>query len=367
MMILPLLLVIFGYVAALAVSAAGIFLLYRRIKVNRLRREHKISSEQGIDEEVILPVGGIQQFLYIRGQNTQNPIILFLHGGPGGAMIPMLHTYQYLWEDDYTVVNWDQRAAGKTYFLNKDKTESIASTLSAEVMLQDIHEIICYLTKRFGKEKVIIVGHSWGTILGSQFSLAHPELVEAYVGIAQAVDINDGILSMAKYTRKLARGKKAEKDIAALERIIDQVQSSAAVAEKETLAICKIAKRYMPINMDTTIFLKSGLFSPYYTLREMTYYAKMDELTKPFAQYLLDYDLREIGSSYDIPVIFIFGEYDWHMNLLAQEYFGTVTAPMKNYISIPGAGHVAMMDNPTAFFSSLHDALQEIRQQLSAA
>lgn len=367
MISLPFVLSLLGIVAALAVSAACMFLLYRSVKVDRLRKVHRISSAQGIDEEVVLPVGGIQQFLYIRGQDTQNPIILFLHGGPGGAMIPMLHTYQYLWEDDYTVVNWDQRAAGKTYFLNKEQTASIASTLSAEVMLQDIHEIIRYLTKRFGQEKVILVGHSWGTMLGSQFALAHPELVEAYVGIAQAVDINDGVLHMAKYTRQLAKEQKAEKDMAALERIIKQIQHKNTVAEKETMDICKIAKRYMPINMDTTIFLRSGLFSPYYTLREMTYYAKMDELTKPFLPYLLDYDLRKIGSRYEVPIIFILGEYDWHMNLLAQEYFDTITAPTKKYISIPGAGHVAMMDAPAAFFASLHAALQEIKDAVSAA
>jgi len=349
-----------GIIAALAVVITIVFLAYRAMVTNKLRREHRITSVQGIDEELILEVGGIRQYLYIRGQNIENPIILFLHGGPGGTMIPMLHTYQYLWENAYTVVNWDQRGTGKTYFLNKDDSRNILLNLSADVLLKDTHEIVLYLTERFGKKNVIISGHSWGTILGAQYVLAHPEYVGAYVAVAQAVDVNDGILKMGEYTHRLAAAEKDEKDVAALEQIMERVRKSKTVAESETLAICKIAKRYIPVNMDTTIFFRNGLFSPYFSLRELSYYAKMDELTKPLNEYVADYDLREIGTRYAVPVIYIFGEYDWHMKLLAKEYYDKVTCPYKKFISIAGAGHVAMMDKPHEFFEAFHSTLQEL-------
>lgn len=351
---------ILGVSLVILIVIVAIFLIYRVYKTNKVRKEHHIVSEQGVDEEITLQVGGIPQHLYMRGQDTKNPVILFLHGGPGGAMSPMLYTYQYLWEDDYTVVNWDQRVSGKTYFLNKDNIQSITDTLSTEVLLEDAIEIIHYLNERFGKEKVILVGHSWGTVLGSQLALKHPELVEAYVGVGQVVNVNDGVLKMGEYTHQKASKASNKKDIVKLEKIIEDIQNrKMSIVEEETIDIYKIAKKYMPVNMDTTIFLRAEILSPYSSLKGMTYYSKIEELTKPLVQYLADYDLRKLGNEYDVPVIMITGEYDWHMRLLAKEYFDTITAPYKSFVIIEGAGHVAMMDKPEQFFVELKRVLQE--------
>lgn len=363
MKMLSFILSILGIGAIMLIVAIVIFLIYRAIKIASIRNQHKILSEQGIDEEIDLQIGGIPQHLYIRGKDTHNPVILFLHGGPGGSMISMLQTYQYLWEDSYTVVNWDQRACGKTYFLNKENIQGIINELSVEVMLEDVHEIVLYLKERFNKEKVIIMCHSWGTVLGSQFALKYPELVEAYVGVGQAVDINEGILKMGEYTYQIASQKNNQKDMAKLTQIMDRIRNSNALAEAEVFDICKIAKRHYPVNMDTTIFLRAGLVSPYFSLREMSYYFKMDELTKPLNHYLVDYDLRKIGNQYEVPAIIVTGEYDWHMKLLAEEYFNTITAPYKEFISIAGAGHVAMMDRPEEFFKTVKTALQAAKKE----
>lgn len=356
--------IVFGGILGCILLGILGFLLFRAMRISQLRSRHHITAEKGIDEELTLEVGGIPQHVYIRGQNQENPVILFLHGGPGGAMIPMLHTYQYLWEQDYTVVNWDQRVCGKTYFLNKSNIEPLMDLLTAEKILEDLEEIVHYLQKRFHKEKIILVGHSWGTILGSQFSLSHPHLIEAYVGIAQAVNLQDGILKWGESLRNLLAEQSAASELAALEALMEQVRSSKAIPEREVLALCKLAKQFMPVNMDSTIFFRNGLFSPYYSLKQLMCYAKMEELTKPLHPYLQEFDLRRIGSRYAVPVILISGEYDWHMNLLAKEYFETVTAPYKEFISIPESGHVVMMDEPELFFQAFTQGLESSRRKL---
>lgn len=349
----------FAVAAALLVLAAAAFMVWRAAVRKKLLTGHSITGADGIDEELILEIGGIKQFFYIRGQRRENPVILFLHGGPGGAMIPMLHTYQYDWEAAYTVVNWDQRGAGKTYFLNQSGDRHDESEITAELLLSDIHEIVRYLRGRFQKEKLILMGHSFGTILGARYALTHPEYVEAYIGAAQTVSINQGVIRMGEYVSRLAAAQHAKKEAAKLEGLLAKVRENKGIAQSETLAISKLARRYIPVDLDTTIFLRNGLFSPYYSLKDLTCYAHMEEMTKSLIEYAASCDLRTLESVFQVPVIFILGEQDWSMKLLAREYFDQLTAPCKKFITIPKAGHVVMMNQPKGFFDSFHRALME--------
>ncbi len=131
-------------------------------------------------------IGGIDQWISVRGANPDNPILLFVHGGPGWAMMPMSWTFQRPWEDFFTVVQWDQRSAGKTYAANEKAADS---TLSIELMVQDAEEMVRHLLKNYGKKKIILVGHSWGSVLGVKLAQAHPEWFYAYVGIGQVINM----------------------------------------------------------------------------------------------------------------------------------------------------------------------------------
>ena len=190
----------------LCVVLIGALLTYRHIYRSKILKENKITSENGIDEEMIAEINGINQYLYARGQNKENPIIFFIHGGPGSPISPMIYKYQQGLENDYTVVNWDQRNAGKTYFLNKDKADDIKSSLSIEQSIDDTYEVVKFLKQRFEKD-IIIMGHSWGSTLGTMFVNKYPELVKAYVGIGQNVSINDGEKLIAEETLKVISEK----------------------------------------------------------------------------------------------------------------------------------------------------------------
>lgn len=128
-------------------------------------------------------LGGIDQWILMRGQDINKPVVLYLHGGPGGALMPLVRHYTGELEKHAIMVVWDQRGAGKSYS-KKIPPES----MKISQYLSDAHELVSYLKKRFNKEKIYLIGHSWGSILGMKLIQRYPGDFYAYVGIGQVVN-----------------------------------------------------------------------------------------------------------------------------------------------------------------------------------
>ncbi len=131
--------------------------------------------------EEYVPINGINQYLFHSGANHHNPVLLFLHGGPGSAESLFAHAFQEKWQDIFTVVHWDQRGAGKTLTQNPDQYPTI------DLLLRDLLEIIQYLKQKYDKQKIILLGHSWGSVLGSTFIKKYPEEIAYYIGVGQVI------------------------------------------------------------------------------------------------------------------------------------------------------------------------------------
>lgn len=127
------------------------------------KRLYRINSVSGIDKKIYVEINGQQQYVFIRGKNVENPIVLYLHGGPANPDSFM--TYEFAMElcSDYTFVSWDQRGCGRTYYKNK-KTDSRNETASFGQALKDVDVLVEYLCNRFCKEQVVIMGHSYGAL-----------------------------------------------------------------------------------------------------------------------------------------------------------------------------------------------------------
>src|SRR5713101_3081146 len=151
----------------------------------RNAEQYAILSPKGIDEGSFVKIGGIEQWITIRGQDRDNPVLLFLHGGPGDVTNPWSFALFAPWEKYFTVVQWDERGSGRTL---RKSGPAVAPTITVDRMVQDGIELTEYLRKHLGKEKIIIVGHSFGTILGMGMVRARPELFYAYVGTGQVAD-----------------------------------------------------------------------------------------------------------------------------------------------------------------------------------
>ncbi len=136
-----------------------------------------------VSEIVKIKLGGVDQWILLRGQDIANPVALYLHGGPGGALMPLVRHYTGELERHAIMAVWDQRGAGKSY----SKKIPIES-MKISQYLSDAHELVAYLKKRFNKKKIFLIGHSWGSILGMKLIQRHPEDFHAFVGIGQVVN-----------------------------------------------------------------------------------------------------------------------------------------------------------------------------------
>ena len=174
-------------IVCLIIVTLGFALLYRKYLQHKVSETRAIRSPNGIDSLEAVRIGDIDQWIEVRGQNVNNPILLFIHGGPGVAFIPMGSTFQDPWEKYFTVVQWDQRGAGKTYESNDKELQR--RTMNLAQMEQDTVAVANYLRTRFKREKIFVVGHSWGSMLGLWLAHEHPEMVYAFVGTGQAVSM----------------------------------------------------------------------------------------------------------------------------------------------------------------------------------
>lgn len=129
-------------------------------------------------------IGGVKQWILIRGRSVNNPVLLFLHGGPGSAEWPLVRDYNRSLEDHFIHVYWEQRGAGKSYSKN-------IGNMHIDQFISDTRELLQYLQKRVNREKVFLIGHSWGSLLGILTAEKYPELFHAYIGVGQFVSAKE--------------------------------------------------------------------------------------------------------------------------------------------------------------------------------
>lgn len=149
----------------------------------------RIVAPNGIQESYKTKIGQLDQWVNVRGQDQSNPIILFVHGGPASPLMPTLWQFQRPLEEYFTVVNFDQRGAGKTYV--EAHSDAIGATLHIPRYIDDAIEVAEHVRQRYGKRKLILMAHSWGTVIGLGAAQKRPDLFYAYVGIGQVINTRD--------------------------------------------------------------------------------------------------------------------------------------------------------------------------------
>jgi pimeloyl-ACP methyl ester carboxylesterase len=149
-------------------------------------------------------IGGLEQWIQIGGARSDHPVLLFLHGGPGGSSRPAATAWKP-WEEHFTVVHWDQRGAGRTFTRNG---EAASRGLTVERMILDGIEVAEFLTRHLGRKKILLVGHSWGSVLGVHMRKRRPELFSAYVGTGQVVNMHRA--EELNYRRELMQAERLQ-------------------------------------------------------------------------------------------------------------------------------------------------------------
>ena len=321
-------------------------------------RRYKISSKSGLQESGYVLLGGIEQYLQIRGQDRSQPVMLVLHGGPGSPMTDYSYGWQTALEEVFTVVHWEQRGCGNTYFRNPQ-----APKPTLELLLSDLDELVQQLCSRFGQEKVVLFGHSWGTLLGSIYTGAHPDRVSVYISVSQMLDLKKSELLSTEEAVRLACAAGRKKDGARMENSLKSLLSCQRMDRQGTLELLRLRQkkeRYLP-SQYSGIMTSLRLFSPDMTVngfRWMLSFSKLIEENTLLYEALLSGE-KKPPLDYQIPVLLIAGEQDWTTPYpMVREYFGQITAPYGEFITIKGTGHIPFVDRPEEFCSVVLEALK---------
>lgn len=308
-------------------------------------------------------INGVKQYIQIRGADRKNPLILFIHGGPGGVMSGICHVMQEGWEDRFTVVNWDQRNAGKTYFANKGMAGEIAKTGSMADFVKDVDDIIAYLHNVYEFKKIIIMGFSWGTAIGAEYAKSRPENVLCCISVGQLVNYHDGVLTICKkILEKVPKDSKDEQRIKAIMDGFPDVPLWTPEFQKRMRFFNPIALKYLTrhARANYTAVLKS----PFMNFREkiVSSFPKTKLLEKSL-ETMATYDFRE-NLNFEVPVQFIFGEEETICPAdLITECFERITAPLKEVAIITKASHGCFYDNPEAFNDALEKFLLSVKNK----
>lgn len=339
-----------------AIVAALLFLVaaplgYRAFRQHENASELAIQTPNGIQESMFVPIGGIEQWIEIRGEDRVNPVILFVHGGPGFSVTPLSRALRS-WEKDFTVVMWDQRCAGKTFVRNSPAScmgMSNASVANEGILVTE------FLKDHLSTDKVIVLGHSWGSMIGLQMISDRPDLYSAYVGTGQVVSVAEKESTIYSATLERLRAANDTAGARALERV-----GPPPYRDFEDLLLQRRLSAQFDVSSERdmrTHMTPVALFAPGWSLWDLyNSFERAQDYAGP-ATFDDDatYDARQLGPAFETPMYVFNGEFDTITPTeLAQSYFETVEAPAKAFVVLKGAGHSGVLSHPAMFLRELN-------------
>ncbi len=314
--------------------------------------------EKYIEEYVA--VNGIDQFLLHYPKGPDAPVLLYLHGGPGSFESLFAYELDRAWGDMFTQVHWDQRGAGKT--LRRNKKTGLPETV--DQMLDDLHGVIEHLKNRYQIDKLVLLGHSWGSVLGSVYVQRHPENVLAYIGVGQVISMMENERTAYREVLEMARKAGNQKHINALEQMGDYPPDDPEKLLKLLPKMRKIQEAYDngPVSgSGMGDMLKTIRRSPSFQWGDLVSFLQVMKVNHPLHLQMLPFDLSAFPPRYEAPVHYILGEMDTIApTTLGKAYYDTIDAPHKTLTVIPGAGHNPMYERPDEFAA----ALRAVRETL---
>lgn len=356
-----------------AITVGGGLLWRASLQAEAQNARLVIDKRTGVDEMFKVKIGGIEQWFHARGAHRSDPVLLWLHGGPGTPMMAFEGMFQKPLENHFIVVQWDQRGAGKTYVENPHF--DYKGRMSYDLMLSDAVATLDMLKARYGKAKIVVLGHSWGSMLGIGLVQARPNDIAAYVGTGQVVDITQNESLGYQATLAEAERLKDTEAIRSLLGIAPYPESDGATGDAKTTVLRKwenafgfgISRRYR-VDIQN-VMLSNALRSPEYSLSDVHYFVLDEDGRWPLLSRDIDkFRASKWGATFNVPVILLLGRHDWQTpSVLAAQWFGTINAPYKQVVWFENSAHSAMVDEPDKFARTLIEIVEPIAKTPTAA
>ncbi|HVI47295.1 MAG TPA: alpha/beta hydrolase [Chitinophaga sp.] len=314
----------------------------------------RILTPNGVQENYEVPVGGVKQWVFVRGYDKENPIILFVHGGPASPLAPVAWMYQRPIEEYFTVVNYDQRASGKTYRTND--TTGLGETIHIDRYVDDAVELAEFIRKKYNKKKLVLAGHSWGTIVAMRAALKRPDLFYAYVGIGQAINVMDNERLSFEFGVKEATRLKNEEALKELQSIAPYPGDKPVTRDRIIIAR-KWPQYYGGLTAyreESMYFYNGPLLSPDYERKDVRAIddGNIFTLGRILPEFLA-VDFKKV-KTFPIPVLMFMGRHDYTTPSVPTEaWLQQVKAPYKKGIWFEHSSHMIPMEEPGKVFLSL--------------
>ena len=332
------------YIAVAVVSIIALFFLIRVIG----KAVYSKTPDGGINESMYIDVNGTKQWINIYGEDVDNPVLIYLHGGPGSATSQTDYAFTRKWADVYTVVTWDQRNCGKSY-----SPEQNSIVLTKELFLTDGKDVTEFVLDYLSKDKLTLLGHSWGSIYGANLVLEYPEYYECFIGTGQLVDILEN--EEAFKQEALLWAQDDEEMLSLVNQLTPNNASMEHFSIKNT-----IMQKYgydMMVNGTDYNTIWTMIFNPNYSVIDWKNCLKTDMgvysdfcTSDEFAAFSLKGRV-----DYQVPFYNINGDMDYQTNYkLAQEYFEEVNAPYKQMFIMENMTHGLLESDSEGFSEIVH-------------
>lgn len=326
-----------------------------------IRDLDSIVTPKGLQESYQLELGRHKQWVFARGKDRDNPIILFVHGGPASPLAPIGWAFQRPLEEFFTVIHYDQRGAGKT-FASNDST-GLAGTIHIEQYVSDAIELSEHLLKKFGKRKLILVGHSWGTIVATKAALKRPDLFAAYVGIGQVIYTRDNERLSYEYGLRQAREHNNKQAIAELESIFPYPGDKPITRER--IIIARSWPQYYgglsAYRNQSNQFFRTPLLSPLYNSKDVLAIngGSLYTLSRILPEFM-EVDLRDVHN-FPIPVFMLLGRHDYTTPTLpVEQWLSKVKAPFSKAIWFEHSAHLIPIEEPGKLLLTLYNDVRPL-------
>jgi proline iminopeptidase len=337
-----------------------------RAEATRIVAEmRRIVTPEGVERLQKARIGGIDQWISVRGFDRRNPILLYIHGGPGFPAMPTSWYYQRGWEEYFTVVQWDQRGAGKTYVANDPA--AVATTMTPDRMIADAEEMIGWLRREFGKEKIFVLGHSWGSYLGLKIALRHPEWLHAYIGMGQITDAMESERRGWRFAMDRARQSSNQEAVRELQSIAGYAQGSQPLKWKDVELQRKWLNFYGGAVRGRKRFdheiVGTALAPEYGDADVESIWVASDFSEEALLPTVLTADFSAL-TALKCPVILFNGRDDYNVSAsLAAEWFERLKAPLKKLVWFERSAHDIVNEEPGKVLLSLVQVARPIAER----
>jgi len=311
-------------------------------------RTPHIDKPDAISDLRAIEIGGLDQWILMRGDDQSNPVLLWLHGGPGSAQMPIHSAFTSELEKEFVVVHWDQRGAGKS-----NHSGFSEETMTLDRFIEDTHELTEYLKTRFDQKKILLLGHSWGTQLGILTVQRYPDDYHAYISVSQVVHPQQAEEISYEWLKQQVneQGSKRQK------RKFEELGPPLYDEHDRYVTFAKMKDLFgggMDVGMGRMVWI--SMKAKEYTISDhMKWLEGASRGSGPMWEELRDYDLFRYVPTITIPAWFIVGENDYNTPAeLVEEYYRFVEAPAgKTLILMDSVAHTPFMGAPGQFNSEI--------------